>query len=194
MQASVVTSIAGAPGNGAKSLSIAIRRQLASRGVAITGAVNGAHRVHAVVALGQASNGQQPVHIEWTVTDPVGKNLGNIEQFNDVPEELLDGAWGTLAQKAAPGIAVLMPQLVSRGVAITGVVNGAYRVQAVVTLGQASNGQQPVHIEWTVTDPVGKNLGNVEQYNDVQEGQLDVGGWEIVAEQAAHGIAMLIPR
>ena len=85
-------------------------------------------------------------------------------------------------------------QLASRGVAITGVVNGAYRVQAVVTLGQASNGQQPVHIEWTVTDPVGKNLGNVEQYNDVQEGQLDVGGWEIVAEQAAHGIAMLIPR
>jgi hypothetical protein len=144
--------------------------------------------------MGQASNGQQPVHIEWTVTDPVGNNLGNVEQFNEVPEELLDGAWGTLAQKAAPGIAVLMPQLVSRGVAITGVVNGAYRVQAVVTLGQASNGQQPVHIEWTVTDPVGKNLGNVEQYSDVREGQLDVGGWEIVAEQAAHGIAMLIPR
>jgi hypothetical protein len=195
MQASVVTSIAGAPGNGAKSLSIAIRRQLASRGVAITGAVNGAHRVHAVVALGQASNGQQPVHIEWTVTDPVGKNLGNIEQFNDVPEELLDGAWGTLAQKAARGIAVLMPhQLVSRGDAITGVVNGAYRVQAVVTLGQASDGQQPVHIEWTVTDPVGKNLGNVEQFNHVREGPLDVGVWEIVAEQAVQGIAMLIPR
>ena len=170
MRVSVVTSIAGAPGDGAKSLSIAIRRQLVSRGLAITGVVNGAYRVQAVVAMGQASNGQQPVHIEWTVTDPVGNNLGNVEQFNEVPEELLDGAWGTLAQKAAPGIAVLMPQLVSRGVAITGVVNGAYRVQAVVTLGQASNGQQPVHIEWTVTDPVGKNLGNVEQYNDVQEG------------------------
>ena len=110
MQVSVVTSIAGAPGDGAQSLSIAIRRQLVSRGVAITGAVNGAYRVQAVVALGQARNGQQPIHIEWTVTDPVGKNLGNVEQFNEVPEELLDGAWGTLARKAARGIAMLMPQ------------------------------------------------------------------------------------
>jgi hypothetical protein len=42
---SVVTSIAGAPGDGAKSLSIAIRRQLVSRGVAITGVVIGAYRV-----------------------------------------------------------------------------------------------------------------------------------------------------
>ena len=111
MQASVVTSIAGAPGNGAKSLSIAIRRQLASRGVAITGAVNGAHRVHAVVALGQASNGQQPVHIEWTVTDPVGKNLGNVEQFSEVREGPLDvGVWEIVAEQAVQGIAMLIPR------------------------------------------------------------------------------------
>ena len=110
MQVSVVTSIAGAPGGGAKSLSIAMRRQLVSRGFAITGVVVGAYRVQGVVALRQASNGQQPVHIEWTVTDPAGKNLGNVEQFNEVSEGLLDGAWGTLAQKAACGIAMLMPQ------------------------------------------------------------------------------------
>jgi hypothetical protein len=110
MQVSVVTSIAGAPGGGAKSLSIAIRRQLVSRGVAITGVVIGAYHVKAVIDLGQGSNGQQPVHIEWTVTDPVGKNLGNVEQFDEVPVELLDGAWGTLAQKAARGIALLMQQ------------------------------------------------------------------------------------
>jgi hypothetical protein len=110
MQVSVVTSIAGAPGDGAKSLSIAIRRQLVSRGVAITGVLIGAYRVQAFVALGQASNRQQPVHIEWTVTDPFGKSLGSVEQFNEVPEGLLDGAWRTLAQQAAGGIAMLMPQ------------------------------------------------------------------------------------
>jgi hypothetical protein len=113
MQVSVVTSIAGAFGGGAKSLSIAIRRQLVSRGFAITGVVIGAYRVQAVVALRKASNGQQPVHIEWTVTDPVGKNLGNVEQFNEVPEGLLDGAWGTLAQQAAQGIAMLMRRHIS---------------------------------------------------------------------------------
>ena len=111
MQVSVVTSIAGAPGDGAKSLSIAIRRQLVSRGLAITGVVNGAYRVQAAVAMGQASNGQQPVHIEWTVTDPVGKNLGNVEQFNDVREGPLDvGVWEIVAEQAAQGIAMLIPR------------------------------------------------------------------------------------
>ena len=108
----MVTSIAGAPGDGAqKSLSIAIRRQLASRGVAITGALSGAHRVHAVVTLGQASNGQQPVHIEWTVTDPVGKDLGDVEQFDDFREGPLDAeVWEILAEQAARGIAMLIPR------------------------------------------------------------------------------------
>jgi hypothetical protein len=106
-----MTSITGTPGDGAKSLSTAVQRELESRGAAISGrVVIGAYRVQAVVAFGRAKNGQQSVHIEWTVTDPVGKKLGNVEQFNEVPEKLLDGVWGTLAQQAARGIVMLIPQ------------------------------------------------------------------------------------
>jgi hypothetical protein len=108
---SVATSIAGAPGDGAKSLASAIEHELVSRGVARSGkVVIGAYRVQAVVTLGQASNGRQSVHVEWTVTNPAGKKLGNVEQFNEVPEGLLDGAWRTLAQQAAGGIFMLLPQ------------------------------------------------------------------------------------
>jgi hypothetical protein len=108
---SVVTSVAGAPGDGATSLITAIQRELISRGVVVSGRiVIGAYRVQALVALEQASNGQQSVHIEWTVTNPVGKKLGNVEQHNEVPEGLLDGAWGMLAEQAARGIVMLIPR------------------------------------------------------------------------------------
>ena len=106
-----VTSVAGAPGDGASSLTTAVERELASRGVAVSGrVVIGAYRVQAVVALGQANSGQQSVHIEWTVTDPSGKKLGNIEQYDEAPEGLLNRAWGIVAQKAARGIVMLIPR------------------------------------------------------------------------------------
>jgi hypothetical protein len=107
----VVTSVTGAPGDSGISLTTAIQQELVSRGVAISGrVVIGAYRVQALVALGQTSNGQQSVHIEWTVTNPVGKKLGNVEQHHEVPEGLLDGAWGVLAEQAARGIVVLIPR------------------------------------------------------------------------------------
>src|SRR6185312_16358062 len=73
---------------------------------------------------------------------------------------------------------------------------GAYRVEGVVTLGQAREGKQPIHIEWVVKDPQGKRLGTVSQKNDIPEGSLD-GAWGRTAEQAAgaavQGIAKLLP-
>ena len=106
-----VTSVAGAPGDGASSLTTAIERELASWGVAVSGrVVIGAYRVQGVVALGQANSGQQSLHIEWTVTDPSGKKLGNIEQYDEAPEGLLNRAWGIVAQKAARGIVMLIPR------------------------------------------------------------------------------------
>ena len=45
-----------------------------------------------------------------------------------------------------------------------------------------------------MADPSGKELGTVAQYNEVPEGLIDVGVWEILAQQAAPGIVMLIPR
>jgi hypothetical protein len=50
------------------------------------------------------------LHIEWTVTDPSGKKLGNIEQYDEAPEGLLNRASGIVAQKAARGIVMLIPR------------------------------------------------------------------------------------
>jgi hypothetical protein len=101
---------------------------------------------------------------------------------------------------AAPGdgeiaLTIAMEQeLVSRGIDLSGGVTvGAYRVQALVLLGQARNGQRSLNAAWTLADLSGKELGTVAQYNEVPEGLIDVGVWEILAQQAAGGIAMLIP-
>jgi hypothetical protein len=109
-----VISVSGAPGDGATSLTAAIQRELASRGVGVTDNAIGAYRVQGVIALGQAWNGRQAIHIEWTVTDPYGTKLGNVAQNNEIPEGALNGAWGKSAEQAAgaaaQGIARLMPR------------------------------------------------------------------------------------
>jgi hypothetical protein len=40
-------------------------------------------------------------------------------------------------------------------------------VDGSVTLGEAKDGKQPIHIEWLVTDPQGKKLGTVLQMNEI---------------------------
>ena len=100
---------------------------------------------------------------------------------------------------AAPGdgeialTTAMEQELVSRGFDLSG--GGtvrAYRVQALVVLGQARNGQRSLNAAWTLADLSGKELGTVAQYNEVPEGLIDVGVWELLAQQAAGGIAMLI--
>jgi len=104
-----VVWVAGAPGDGATALTTAIEQELVSRGVELSGRDTvGAYRVQALVLLGQARNGKQSLHVEWTLADPSGKKLGNVEQYNDVPEGPLDGVWGIVARHAAPGIVTLI--------------------------------------------------------------------------------------
>src|SRR5262249_31019055 len=69
----LVTSIAGAPSDGAISLTTAIEQELSSRGVELSDRVTvGAYRVQALVVLGPSKNGQS-LHVEWILTDPSGK-------------------------------------------------------------------------------------------------------------------------
>jgi len=106
-----VTWVAGAPGDGATALTSAIEQELVSRGVELCGRVTvGAYRVQGLVLLGLARNGQQSLHVEWTLADSSGKKLGNVEQYNEVPEGPLDGVWGIVARHAARGIVVLIPR------------------------------------------------------------------------------------
>ncbi len=111
----VVPSVTGAPGDGSKSLTAAIQRELTSKGVSISdkpAAV--AYRVEGNVTVGEAKQGKQPIHIEWLVRDPQGKKLGTVSQRNEIPEGSLDGEWGKTAEQAAgaaaQGIVKLLPQ------------------------------------------------------------------------------------
>ena len=66
------------------------------------------------MTLGEASEGKQPIQIEWLVRDPQGKKLGTVSQKNEIPEGSLDGTWGKTADQAAgaaaQGIFKLLPQ------------------------------------------------------------------------------------
>jgi hypothetical protein len=117
----LVPTVTGAPGDGSTSLTAAIQRELQNKGVALAerGAAS-AYRVEGAVTLGEARDGKQPIQIEWVVKDPQGKRLGTVSQKNDIPEGLLDGAWGRTADQAASaavqGIVKLLPGGANRAV------------------------------------------------------------------------------
>jgi hypothetical protein len=91
--------------------------------------------------------------------------------------------------------AAIQRELQSKGITVAS-SPGAYRVEGIVTMGEAREGKQPIQIEWMVKDPQGKRLGTVSQKNDIPEGSLD-GAWGRTADQAAgaavQGIAKLLP-
>jgi hypothetical protein len=110
----LVPTVSGAPGDGSKSLTAAIQRELQGKGVRLAdSASTTAYRVEGAVTLGAAREGKQAIQIEWVVKDPQGKRLGTVAQKNDIPEGSLDGAWGRTADQAAgaavQGIAKLLP-------------------------------------------------------------------------------------
>jgi len=111
----VVPTVTGAPGDGSKSLTAAIQRELVGKGISIADRPTSvAFRVEGSVTIGEAKDGKQPIHIEWLVRDPQGKKLGTVSQKNEIPAGSLDGAWeGTADQAAgaaAQGIVKLLPQ------------------------------------------------------------------------------------
>ena len=110
----LVPTVTGAPGDGSKSLTAAIQRELQGKGVTLAnGPTTAAYRVEGAVTLGEAREGKQAIQIEWVVKDPQGKKLGTVAQKNDIPEGSLDGPWGRTADQAAgaavQGIAKLLP-------------------------------------------------------------------------------------
>lgn len=110
----LVPTVTGAPGDGSKSLTAAIQRELQGKGVPLAnGPSPSTYRVEGAVTMGAAREGKQAIQIEWVVKDPQGKRLGTVSQKNDIPEGSLDGAWGRTAEQAAgaavQGIAKLLP-------------------------------------------------------------------------------------
>ena len=111
----VVAPVSGAPGDGQRSLTTALKKRLYAGGVKLANgpAVN-VYMVKGSVSLADASGGKQSIRIDWQVLDPSGKKLGTVSQQNMIPKGSLNGPWGAIADAAAgaaaAGIIKLLPK------------------------------------------------------------------------------------
>ena len=111
----LVPPVSGAPGDGQRSLTIALKKRLYAGGVKLANgpAVN-VYMVKGSVKLVDSSGGKQSIRIDWQVVDPSGKKLGTVSQQNMIPKGSLNGPWGAVADAAAAaaaaGIIKLLPK------------------------------------------------------------------------------------
>jgi hypothetical protein len=111
----VVAPVSGAPGDGQRSLTTALKKRLYAGGVKLAnGTSANVYMVKGSVKLADASGGKQSIRIDWLVLDPNGKKLGTVSQQNTIPKGSLNGPWGAIADAAAgaaaTGIIKLLPK------------------------------------------------------------------------------------
>jgi hypothetical protein len=111
----MVSPVSGAPGDGMKSLTAAIKKRLYAKGVKLTSIQSeNTYTVKGIVSLKDASGGKQSIRIDWQVIDPSGKKVGTVTQQNTIPKGSLNGPWGAIADAAAgaaaDGIVKLLPK------------------------------------------------------------------------------------
>jgi hypothetical protein len=127
----VIAGVNGASGDGDKLLGRALAISLARAPVDLSptypapgpssdsdGAVPGLpsdpdqHVVRGEVTIDRLENGADHVKVAWVVTDGTGREVGVIDQENQVPAGSLNTSWGAVAQPiadgAADGIVVLL--------------------------------------------------------------------------------------
>lgn len=111
----LVAPVAGAPGDGQRSLTTALKKRLYAGGIKLAnGTTENVYMVKGSVVLSDASGGKQSIRIDWLVLDPSGKRLGTVSQQNTIPRGSLNGPWGAVADAAAgaaaDGIIKLLPK------------------------------------------------------------------------------------
>jgi hypothetical protein len=111
----VVAPVSGAPGDGQRSLTTALKKRLYAGGVKLAnGTAVNVYMVKGSVRMAEASGGKQSIRIDWLVLDPNGKKVGTVSQQNTIPKGSLNGPWGAIADAAAgaaaAGIIKLLPK------------------------------------------------------------------------------------
>jgi hypothetical protein len=111
----LVQPVSGAPGDGQRSLTVALKKRLYAGGVKLAnGTAVNVYMVKGSVKLTDASGGKQSIRIDWQVLDPNGKKLGTVSQQNMITRGALNGPWGPIADAAAgaaaAGIIKLLPK------------------------------------------------------------------------------------
>jgi hypothetical protein len=114
-QGVVVAPVEGAPGDGRRSLTTALKKKLYADGVKLAnGASKNVYTVKGKVRLTSAGAGKENIRIDWQVLDPSGRRLGTVSQQNTIPKGSLNGPWGAIADAAAgaaaDGIIKLLPK------------------------------------------------------------------------------------
>ena len=111
----LVAPVNGAPGDGRRSLTTALKKRLYKGGIKLANNATGRiYTVKGTVKLTSASGGKESIRISWQVFDPNGKALGTVTQQNKIPKGSLNGPWGAIADAAAgaaaDGIIKLLPK------------------------------------------------------------------------------------
>jgi hypothetical protein len=97
-----VDAVEGAPGDGNRSLALAMRAALKAADVPMARSAELARfRLLGAVALSPAGAGEDRIRIVWTVSEADGREIGRAVQQNTVPRGSLGGAWGQIAGLAA---------------------------------------------------------------------------------------------
>lgn len=114
-----LNGVAGAPGDGNRSLDRAIRTALAREGVLVQDGADGEFALAGRVEVAALPRRQQRVEITWTVLRADGTELGKVSQLNEVPAGTLDGLWAdvavVVAEQAATGVAEVIRRARSGG-------------------------------------------------------------------------------
>lgn len=101
-----VPDIAALPGDGGKSLPLALRRALNVAGLSLAEKDDPrAIRIVGQVVVSDLDAANQLVRLNWRVLRPDGVEIGAVDQSNPVPRGRLDANWGEIAYSAATGAA-----------------------------------------------------------------------------------------
>jgi hypothetical protein len=103
----LIREIAGAPGDGAKSLKRSLVFLLSRSGIPLT---DDAQHPDTVAVAGTVEThpgaaGQDHIKILWHVLKPDGSEAGIVTQENDVPHAVVTGQWGDMAMAVADAAA-----------------------------------------------------------------------------------------
>ena len=110
-----VASVTGAPGDGNRSLALALQKFLRQSGWPVKDKpAKDSMIIEGSVGVSPPRDGAQQVHLQWTVKDPAGKVLGSMKQANQVPAGSLDKAWGLTAEYAAEAAGMGIFELVDK--------------------------------------------------------------------------------
>lgn len=101
-----IPDIANAPGDGGKSLPLALRRALSAAGLSVA-EHDEPEAIHIIgeAQLSELNAASQLVKLSWRVLGADGAEIGMIDQSNPVEQGSLDGNWGQIAYSAAAGAA-----------------------------------------------------------------------------------------